>query len=177
MIQISPSTDQSANFRVFDTEAFLAECTLLSPEEAFHLQADPKQLFKQGVFTLKYKILKVDSELHCMQHEILPKHVHVDDYQIITHHYTKRVTNVKSRRFGNVKYEAIEMEDETGYVSGTGVEMWTTVPQKDCLNILHVHLNDTSKAVSIDVKYLKQKVTKIEEYDITKESFAKDNFG
>ena len=35
MIQISPSTDQSANFKDLTTEAFLNECTLLSTEESF----------------------------------------------------------------------------------------------------------------------------------------------
>ena len=69
------------------------------------------------------------------------------------------------------------MEGETGYVSGTGVEMWTTVPEGDSLNVLHLHLNDTAGEVAIDVKYLQDDKINLEEYDIASETFEKDKLG
>ena len=37
---------------------------------------------------------------------------------------------------------------------GSTFKVWTHVPVKDMLNIVHVHLNDMSDSVAIDVKYL-----------------------
>lgn len=48
--------------------------------------------------------------------------------------------------------------EKTGYVNGSTVEIWTQVDQSDAaletLNILHIHVNDTSDQVTFDVAYM-----------------------
>ena len=77
-----------------------------------------------------------------------------DHYNITFHNHTKRVTNVTNKVFGNVVFEAIEMDESSGYVMGSVMKIWTSVPNKDMLNIVHVHVNDTAESVSIDLRYL-----------------------
>jgi hypothetical protein len=77
-----------------------------------------------------------------------------DHYNISFHNYNKRVTNVVNKGYGNVQFLAIEMDESSGFVHGSAMKIWTNVPNKDMLNIVHVHLNDTSESVSIDLRYL-----------------------
>jgi hypothetical protein len=73
---------------------------------------------------------------------------------VIFHNYSKEITNVNNKGYGPVKFQAIEMDEKAGYVMGSVMKIWTTVPSKDMLNIIHVHVNDTSESVSIDLRYL-----------------------
>ena len=41
-----------------------------------------------------------------------------------------------------------------GYVPGTVVSIWTQQIDHETLNIIHIHVNDTSDQVTIDVSYM-----------------------
>ena len=44
----------------------------------------------------------------------------------------------------------------TGFVSSSSIKVYTTLYSKDILNILHIHLNDTSQEITIDSDFLEK---------------------
>jgi len=67
---------------------------------------------------------------------------------------------------------------------GSRFKLWTHVPMKDMLNIVHIHVNDTSDSVAFEVKYLKQSEYpdaqdhgKAQLFDFSKEEFSVDETG
>jgi hypothetical protein len=73
------------------------------------------------------------------------------DYNIIFHPVTKQITNVVNRTFGDVIYQAIRLDASSGFVMGSTIKLWTVKQTVDILNIIHIHLNDTSDEAAIDV--------------------------
>lgn len=79
---------------------------------------------------------------------------HLLKHYIITYHtFTKEVTNIKNRKMGDVRFKAIHIDDSAGYQSNSLVQLWTHHNNK-IFNIAHMHVNDTSDEVPIDVQYL-----------------------
>jgi hypothetical protein len=67
---------------------------------------------------------------------------------------TKEITNVVNRTYGEVIYKAIRLDATSGFVIGSTIKLWTVKQKVDILNIIHIHLNDTSDETSIDVQYI-----------------------
>jgi hypothetical protein len=67
---------------------------------------------------------------------------------------TKEITNVVNRTYGEVIYKAIRLDATSGFVMGSTIKLWTVKQTVDILNIIHIHLNDTSDETSIDVQYI-----------------------
>jgi hypothetical protein len=69
-----------------------------------------------------------------------------NDYDIKYDQYKGLITNVVNRRFGPVKYIATRIDKECGYVVGSKALIYTTEhsSKDNMLNLIHVHINDTS---------------------------------
>jgi hypothetical protein len=65
------------------------------------------------------------SELACFLHERLPKHCPENEYVINFHNLNKEVKNVSHKMMGNIKFEAIKIDEASGYVHGSTVKIWT----------------------------------------------------
>ena len=78
------------------------------------------------------------------------------------------------------------MDETTGYVMGSKMLLWTNVLNKDMLNVVHMHVNDTSDSVAIDLKYVQDDEYNVESktgavdlkvLDFSKETFKTDETG
>jgi len=100
----------------------------------------------------------------------------MQDYNITFHPQTKMITNVTNRSYGEIKFKAIKIDESSGYVIGSELKLWTSCLSKDVLNIVHIHLNDTSDEASVDVKYLvsDKELDAINKGDFSAEQFKKD---
>lgn len=74
-------------------------------------------------------------------------------YLITYHPTTGEVTNVRNRKHGDVQFKAIRIDESAGLASNSVVKLWTHHNGK-VFNIVHMHVNDTSDEVPIDVQYL-----------------------
>ena len=79
-----------------------------------------------------------------------------DQYNVVYHPITKKITLVENRNFSKVKFNAIEADQSSGFVQGSTAHIWTAIPKigNPMLNILHFHINDMSDEVSIDNRWL-----------------------
>jgi hypothetical protein len=102
----------------------------------------------------------VDGLKECVTQEILPAHIGFDfnqmnhDYNIRWHPVTKEIMAVSNRVYGDVVFRAIKLDESSGYVMGSIMKLWTTKLGPEVLNIIHIHLNDTSDEATVDVQYL-----------------------
>jgi hypothetical protein len=62
-----------------------------------------------------------------------------------------------------VKFEAILMDNQVGFISRSSVEVFTQDYGEDMLNVVHVHINDMSDSVPIEVIYMQDYET-LEDY-------------
>jgi hypothetical protein len=90
----------------------------------------------------------------CLVHERLPLTIPEHDYTIMHHNITKEITNICHKVLGNIKYKAVLIEASSGYTLGSTFKIWSALHRPQMVNILHIHLNDSSDSIAIDVKYL-----------------------
>lgn len=66
-----------------------------------------------------------------------------------------------------------------GLVIGSLIKLWSAKVNQDILNIIHIHLNDTSDEATIDVHYLTSHddIIQIQSGDFTQQEFKKDASG
>ena len=67
------------------------------------------------------------------------------------------VENKENKLF--VTFDSLLIGDNkgtTGLVSSSSIKVYTTLYSKDILNILHIHLNDTSQEITIDSEFLEK---------------------
>ncbi len=108
---------------------------------------------KEFYFKVKYQII----EDLCCPVEIMKgdgSQISLADYNI-EHTSQGGIKGVSNKKYGPVKYIALEMDKACGYVKGSKVIIYTTEYNKlDMLNIVHVHINDMSDEVTIEVEYM-----------------------
>ena len=72
---------------------------------------------------------------------------------------------------GEVKFKALHIDDK-GFQANSVVKLWTQNHTQKLFNIAHMHLNDTSDEIPIDVEYLTSY-----SYDLRQIPFNKDISG
>ncbi len=65
-----------------------------------------------------------------------------------------RVTEIRNRRLGLIKFNSYKIDEMCGYVRGSVVKVYTHLYRPDMLNIAHIHINDMSDSVTFDVSYM-----------------------
>jgi len=66
----------------------------------------------------------------------------------------KAILGIENRRFGPIKYHEVNVDLECGYVQGSIVKIYSNEHAQGMLNILHVHVNDMSEQVTLEVAYM-----------------------
>ena len=109
---------------------------------------------------LGYSQPSSNAEKEFVPYKILPEGVDINEYNLI---FDKdKIIDIKTRDTGTmVLFEAIEINNKTnrklsGFVSTSLMKIYTTLYSKDIINVLHVHLNDTSEEISVDSAFLEK---------------------
>ena len=86
--------------------------------------------------------------------EIRPQ-VNLCDYDINFDQQKNVITSIRNKVLGaEVAFHDMTLNELQGYVPGTVVEIWTEQIDGETLNIVHLHVNDTSDEVTLDVAYM-----------------------
>ena len=118
---------------------------------------------KECKFIIKYQILDIEGQVECLPMEIGPKRLSLHDYEIKFNANSKKIESIVNKNYGLVEFKAIELgNDIGGYLLGSKMQIFSTIydcvlpnaEQIQMLNIVHIHLNDNSDEVTIDVAYM-----------------------
>lgn len=96
------------------------------------------------------------SDQEVVPYKILPEGTDINDYNLIIDN-NLIITSIKTRDSGiPVIFEAIEIKNKksktnfSGLVGNSILKIYTNMYSKDIVNVLHIHLNDTSQEISVD---------------------------
>jgi hypothetical protein len=118
------------------------------------------------VFIIKYQIAPIfdddsdeDVTFECQPVELRKgsgSTIKYSDYDIIFNGgFEGTIKDVRNKTFGTVKFKASKIDQECGYVLGSKVTIYTSEQMKDeMLNLIHIHINDMSDAITVDVAYM-----------------------
>ena len=106
-----------------------------------------------STLVIKYQIVDMDGTAECLPIDIKPQ-VSLNDYEINFEKETQTIKSVKNKEMGSVLFRAISVDQDCGYVQGSVVQLWTAEYKEDTLNIIHMHVNDMSDEVPVDVVYM-----------------------
>ena len=98
------------------------------------------------------------SEKDIIPYRIEPSYIDINDYNLTIK--DNSITNVENKQNNVfVIFDSLligEGKATTGLVSSSLIKVYTTLYSKDILNILHIHLNDTSQEITIDSEFLEK---------------------
>ena len=98
------------------------------------------------------------SEKDIIPYRIEPSYIDINDYNLtIKSNNLALVENKENKLL--VTFDSLLIGDNkgtTGLVSSSSIKVYTTLYSKDILNILHIHLNDTSQEITIDSEFLEK---------------------
>ena len=104
----------------------------------------------------KNKKYSMDKDL--VPYKIEPNYIDINQYNLTIESNTIReVENKENRCF--VMFDSFmigEGKSTTGLVSSSSIKVYTTLYSKDILNILHIHINDTSQEITVDSVFLEK---------------------
>lgn len=98
-------------------------------------------------------------EKDLIPYKIEPSYIDINEYNLTIQTNTiKHVENKENNVF--VIFDSVLIGDakSTGFVSSSSIKVYTTLYSKDIINILHIHLNDTSLDITIDSEFLEKKI-------------------
>jgi len=88
--------------------------------------------------------------------EIKPPTININDYDINYVHEKGAIMAISNRKLHTeIKFQATSIMEKEGFVAGSCIEIWTQLRAEEGLNIIHLHLNDTSDEVTLSVDELK----------------------
>ena len=98
------------------------------------------------------------SEKDIIPYRIEPSYIDINNYNLTIK--DNSITNVENKQnCVFVIFDSLligEGKATTGLVSSSLIKVYTTLYSKDILNILHIHLNDTSQEITIDSEFLEK---------------------
>ncbi len=96
-------------------------------------------------------------EKELIPYRIEPSNLDINEYDLdIKDNLIKYVRHKQSETY--IIFEPIMVGDsqKSGLVSNDPIKVYTTFYNKDIVNILHIHLNDTSQEITIDSEFLEK---------------------
>jgi hypothetical protein len=93
-------------------------------------------------------------------YKIVPETVDINHYDINISN--NKIVEVRNKESGSqILFEAILIKENqtgkfTGLVSTSVMKVYTALYNKDIINILHIHLNDTSEEITVDSTFLQR---------------------
>ena len=104
-------------------------------------------------------MVDLGDQVECLPMEIYPKRLSLSDYEIKFNANSKKIESVLNKKFGLVEFKSIELGDIGGYMMGSSMKLWSSMythkqSKVEMLNIVHIHLNDSSDEVTLEVIYM-----------------------
>ena len=152
--------DKLKLYSIIELKDLFETCYILSQEESelvlLNYNEDKKKFLK-----ILYQ-LQIDknypAEKEIIPYRIEPNYIDINDYNLtIKDNSIALVENKQNHIF--VIFDSLLIGDgkaTTGLVSTSLIKVYTTLYSKDILNILHIHLNDTSQEITIDSEFLEK---------------------
>ena len=93
-----------------------------------------------------------------LPYKVIPETVDINQYEfVIQNNIIKEVRHRDSDCFVNFEPVLIgEVKNDLGLVASSLIKVYTTLYNKDILNIMHIHINDTSEEITIDSEFLEK---------------------
>ena len=152
--------DKYKLYKSIDIRELFENTYILSGEESQIILNDYKN-DNQHFLKIYYQMQvdrKFPTERELIPYKIEPNYIDINEYNLsIDANTIRQVENKENRCF--VYFDSILIGDgksTTGLVSSSSIKVYTTLYSKDILNILHVHLNDTSQEITIDSEFLEK---------------------
>jgi len=95
----------------------------------------------------------------CFPLEVKPAGLNMNDYRINFDPTSNTIRTIANLSLGTeILFADMNQETMQGYVTNSVVEIWTSLIDTDAagetVNILHIHVNDTSDQVTFDTAYM-----------------------
>jgi len=94
---------------------------------------------------------------------VQPNSIHLNEYNIDFDKLNRVIRTVDNNNFGKVKFEAMEIDQNAGFISTSTFKIWTNQVTDSIYNIIHCHINDMSDSVPVATETLGPNET-IEDY-------------
>lgn len=153
--------ERTGIYNTIELKDLFDNCYILSNEESNIIIKDyvndNKSFIKIYFQTQINKSNKYEKDI--IPYKIEPDYIDLNQYTLeIQGNSIRHVKNKENGCF--VTFDSILIGDgksTTGLVSSSLIKIYTTLYSKDIVNILHMHLNDTSKDIAIDSEFLEKK--------------------
>ena len=86
-------------------------------------------------------------------------------------HDSKKIYKISNRSCGDVRFIGTLIDNDAGFQAHGEIQFWTHCAN-DLINIVHVHVDDTSDEATFDFQVVLK-----EEYDLREIPFTDDAFG
>jgi hypothetical protein len=130
-------------------------------------QLDSDQLIKdfledkKNILKIYYHLIQ-DEETESNQkslipYKIIPENVDINSYTMEIS--DNKITQVRSKETNTIilfESHLIDMGNKIGLISSSSLKIFTALYNKDIVNIIHIHLNDTSDSVAVDNIFLEK---------------------
>ena len=152
--------DKLRLYNSIDVKDIFENAYILTKEESGEIMKDYAKDNKHYIkiyYQMQYdKRRPINKEL--VPYKIEPNYIDINQYNLsIQTDSIREVENKENRCF--VLFNAVLIGDgksTTGLVSSSSIKVYTTLYSKDILNILHIHLNDTSQEITVDSEFLEK---------------------
>lgn len=111
-------------------------------------------------------------------YKILPEGVDINEYNLIIDKDT--IVGVKTRDTGiSVLFEAVLINSKndnrkfSGFISTSMMKIYTCLYSKDIVNLIHIHLNDTSEEIAVDSVFMNPNESPEQFKEFKKDAFGK----
>ena len=153
-------SEKTKFYSTIELKDLFETCYILSQEESDLVLAnyiEDKKKFLKILYQLQFD-KRYPMEKEIIPYRIEPNYIDINDYNLtIKDNSITFVENKQNRVF--VTFDSLLIGDgkaTTGLVSTSLIKVYTTLYSKDILNILHIHLNDTSQEITIDSEFLEK---------------------
>ena len=152
--------DKHKLYNTIEIKDLFENTYIISKEESATIMKE--YLSDSKHFIKIYYQMQVDKnfrfEKDLIPYKIEPSYIDINQYNLsIQSNSIREVENKENRCF--VMFDQVLIGDgksTTGLVSSSSIKVYTTLYSKDILNILHIHLNDTSQEITIDSEFLEK---------------------
>ena len=168
--------DELKLYSSIDIKDLFDKAYILSEEKSREISND--YIYDKKNYISIFYGLRVDeingTEGELIPYKISPNNTKINQYNIyIEENKIKSVENKENKSF--VIFDSILIEkgkDIFGLDTSSKIRVYTTLYSKDIINILHIHLNDSSQEITIDSEFLGNN-----EYELSYKFFTIDSNG
>ena len=184
-LRLYDSNGIACNYQLHETIKFYLNIPIdsLFINSYFLSQTESEKIMKEfenskSILKLYYQIQNVPEnrlEKIVIPYKVIPDNIEIAQYDIkVNNNQIKEIIHRESNIF--VKFESFligEMGNNIGLVASSTIKVYTTLYNKDILNILHLHLNDTSQEITIDSEFLEKNDNIIEHKHTSRDAMGK----